>query len=66
MEFELLDERLALWSFSAEAKKAERKGGDIHFHADEAMRPLWVRGVGLFEYADGARFGRTADEDDRP
>ena len=62
----MFDERLALWSFSAEAKNAERKGGDIHFHADEAMRPLWVREVGLFEYADGARFGRTADEDDRP
>lgn len=66
MEFELFDERLALWSLSAEAEKAERERGDIYFHADEPMGPFWVREVGLFEHADGARFGRAADENDRP
>lgn len=65
-EVELFDERLALRGLSAEAEKAEGKGGDIHFHTHESVRPLWVREVGLFEHADGARFARAADENNRP
>lgn len=36
-ELELFDQRLAVGSLSAEAKKAQRRGRDMHFHAHESV-----------------------------
>ena len=63
-ELTFFDEWLALGFAAAESVKSQCSCGHIALATNEAVRPLFIDLVGLFEDAHAARFGGSADEDE--